>query len=128
MDKEHSLIAANASGSGMQEANMPEVKHKFYEHICGNISEQNTFAVLSIIELLAHNIKPAHPRLKEVVVRTDNADNYHNRVLPVVCSFIFKQYGIKVKALVHNETQDRNWSADLHFAVAIRFVDKYIES
>lgn len=72
----------NRTDREMEEDLLTDVKHKFYDHICANTSEKSTFAVLSIIKMLAHNIFIENPTIKELVMRTDNTANYHYRELP----------------------------------------------
>lgn len=81
-----------------------------------------------IMELVARHLSLEHPRINKVCLRTDNAANYQNSVLPVVALNIFRIYGIEIVSIVHNERQDGKGPAGLHFAVVKRFVDKYIES
>lgn len=45
------------TGTGRRlEEDMSSLKHKFSDHVCRNTSEQSTFAVLSIIEMVAHHV------------------------------------------------------------------------
>lgn len=113
--------------SGDRSSEVPSVKHKFYDHICRNTSEQSTFASMSMLELVGRHSCLENRSIKRVALRTDNAANYHNRVLPVVAPYIMKRYDIELISIVHNKTQDGKGHADLHFAVVTRYVDKYIE-
>lgn len=106
--------------------NKPRVKNIYLDHVCRNDTNQTAPAVCSIIELVCRNVRAMLPSLKHVVVQTDNAENYNNRMIPLMAPFIFRQYGMKLNRFIHSETQDGEGPADGQFAVAMRHVDKYI--
>lgn len=58
-------------------------------------------------------------------MRSDNAANISNNLLPFISPFIFRQDGIKLRCMVHSETQDGNRPADVNFATGTRFADQY---
>lgn len=74
----------DVSARQREEAILPDVKHKFFDHICGNTSERSTISVLKIVEILAQNIRRDQPIIKGIVLRTDNPANYHTHVLRIV--------------------------------------------
>lgn len=42
---------------------------------------------------------------------------------PLIC----RKHGLRLSKIMHNETQDGKVAADVHFAVATKFVERYIE-
>ena len=104
------------------------MKNLYIDHICRNDSNQTAYAVASIMELLCRVLQSQIPSMITVVLRSDNAANYNNKLVPVIAPFIFKRYGIQLKSIVHSETKDGKGPADIHFATAAKFVDRYIES
>lgn len=40
---------------------------------------------------------------------------------------ISRKHGLRLSKIMHNQTQDDKGAADVHFAVATKFVDMYIE-
>ncbi len=103
-------------------------KHIHFDHICRNDTDQKAATVASILELVARKTVIELPNVKKIIIRSDNARNYNNKLIPVIAPFIFLHYGIRLERFVHSETQDGKGPSDVHFATALRYVDKYIES
>lgn len=67
------------------------------------------------------------PRTRTVIIESDNARNYNKNLLSVFAPIVCDQYGIFLGRIVHNETQDRKGPADVHFASAMKHVNRYVE-
>lgn len=80
------------------------------------------------MEIVSRIISIELTTMKNVSIITDNAGNYNSNLIPVVAIFNFRKYGIHLSNLVHSETQEGKGPADLHFATATRFADRYIET
>lgn len=59
------------------------LKRVYIDHVCGNGTGQNTYAVGSILELVFRWIRKEVPNLKRIIVETDNASCYANKFIPV---------------------------------------------
>lgn len=63
-------------------------------HLLNNCN-QNSFAVMSVIEHLLHGIKQEYPLINKAFLRSDNAGCYHNGPLILSLSYIGERTGIK---------------------------------
>ena len=73
-----------------------ESKHEVecYVHIFNNCT-QNSFAVLSIIEDLLHNVKQEYPVVTTAYLRSDNAGCYHNGPLLLRLREVESRIGVR---------------------------------
>lgn len=99
-----------------------------FDHVCRNERNQTAFSIASIMELFCLIVITELPTLKKAVLQSDNAANYSTNLVPVVAPLIFREYGIELCRILHSETQDEKGPADVHFATATRFVDRYNDS
>ena len=73
-----------------------ESKHEVecYVHIFNNCA-QNSFAVLSIVEDLLHNVKQEYPLVTTAYLRSDNAGCYHNGPLLLSLREVGSRTGVR---------------------------------
>lgn len=90
----------------------------FIDHIVSNETQQNSFAVLSILEALLSFLKATQPAVKEINIVTDNATCYQNKIFPVAAGFISNLQQLTLRKVLHVETQSGKRLADAHFVVA----------
>ena len=65
-----------------------------FVHLLNNCN-QNSFAVMSVIEHLLHTIKQEYPLINKAFLRSDNAGCYHNGPLILSLPYIGERTGIK---------------------------------
>lgn len=105
-----------------------EVEHLYFDHVCRNTSKQDVISVLSILELVCRRIKRDMDTIQTMIIRACNAGNYRNKLIPVVSPFIPKNYGIRIRSILQNEPCNGKGPAYLHFAIAMRYVKRYINN
>ena len=60
-----------------------------------NSCNQNSFALMSVIEHLLHNIKLEYPSINKAFLRSDNAGCYHNGPLILSLPYVGERTGVK---------------------------------
>ena len=98
----------------------------FYDHIVQGDSKQDVFAVASILEAAFMRLKQDIPEATEVVLLSENAGCYQNSSLPIMPPFIARKNRLVAVKFLHTETQDGKFLVDVHFAIALRHVSKYV--
>jgi hypothetical protein len=93
-------------------------------------ANKNGAAVLSLLECFLLQVEEEFSFLKEAVLQTDNAGNYHKKELVLGIAFLNLKWGrkIRIKRYIHTETQDGKSLLDAHFARGTRQVVKYIKT
>jgi hypothetical protein len=93
-------------------------------------ANKNGAAVLSLLECFLLQVEEEFSFLKEAVLQTDNAGNYHKKELVLGIAFLNLKWGrrIRIKRYIHTETQDGKSLLDAHFARGTRQVIKYIKT
>lgn len=86
--------------------NVRATKNLYLDHVCRNDPNQTAFSVASIVELVCRLVFNELSAMKTVVLRSDSATKYNNNLLPVIAPFMFRQYGIELRCIVHSEIQD----------------------
>lgn len=109
------------------EGDKVKVKNVYLNHIPNNDSNQTAFAVCSILELVCRQVRLLIPSLQRVILQVDCSENYSNRIFPVAAPFICMKHGFRLDKVLYNETQEEKGPTDVHFSVATKHVDKYIE-
>lgn len=64
--------------------------------------------------------------MRKVIIETENAGCYANKLLPVIAPFLCKQYWLKLLRLLQSKTGDGKGPADIHFATEMKFGDRLI--
>lgn len=103
------------------------LKKLYLDHVCRNDTDKNAYAMCSILELVFRRIRKEVPNLKRIIIESDNAGCYNNKLLPFLAPFICQQYGLVLSKIIHKETGDGEGAADMHLATVIHFVERYIE-
>lgn len=81
-----------------------EIEVQSYAHLFDS-SNQDWYAVASIVEDLLVKLKTSNPSISQVYLRSDEAGCYHNNDLVAALPSIGKRTGIAVKRFDHSEPQ-----------------------
>lgn len=98
------------------ESRYVHLRNIYLDHVCGNSTDQNAYAVCTVLELICRKVREEVPSIREIIITCDNASTYVNNMMPVFAPFICLHYVIRLRRLVHSETEDGKGPADVHFA------------
>lgn len=99
----------------------------FFDQIVSEDSKQGAIAVTSIMEAVFAVLKQEFSALQQLGVLSDNEKCYHNALVPVVLLLMSEKYGFSLRDFVHSETQYVKGVGHSHFAVGMRYVNRYIK-
>ena len=96
------------------------------DHIVETYNKKDGVAVCNIIEAFLAYLKRRLPTVKELIVVSDNACCYNNKLFHVLAPIIADTHGMYLKSIVHNEAQCGKGPVDAHFAVCMRHIYSYM--
>jgi len=95
----------------------------YIDQIMEESNKQDGMTVASLLEAILVTISDQLPFIKNIILQSDNANQYQNHLLVVVLHALnikMKRTGTYIKEFVHTETQDGKTLLDGHFANANR--------
>ncbi|PXF42201.1 hypothetical protein BWQ96_08069 [Gracilariopsis chorda] len=96
----------------------------YHDHIVQGDTQQDGSAVASLLEVAIMRLEVDLPKVREVLVLSDNVACYQNTTLPLILTFIAKGNGFSLLRFMHTETLDGKSMLEVHFAIALRHVSK----
>lgn len=91
----------------------------YLDQILENETCQDWCSVAAVTEAMLARVKKALPRVKEVILHSDNAGCYQNHLLPVLLPFLCKANGFRLHSYMHGETCDGKGPCDAHFSIGM---------
>jgi hypothetical protein len=100
------------------------------DQIMNGESNQDGEAVLSMVEAFLCATKDQLDFIEDAVICSDNAGCYHKKEFVFGCAVLNLIRGrhIRIKRLIHSETQDGKCLIDAHFTRGTRHVIRYIKT
>lgn len=102
------------------------VKNMYLDQVCRKDTNRTAYQVCSVMELICLQLRIQIPALKRIIVESDNAANYNNKLFSVLAPFICNRDGIVLDRILNSGTQDEKGRVETHFATESTAVDKYI--
>ena len=105
-----------------------EREHVYCDQILRGTNKQDGLAVAALLELFLSQLleDPEFGDVESATIQSDNANYYHSNNLILSLAFIGLSVGIRIERYIHSETCDGKNLIDAHFAMGMRFVDRYI--
>ncbi|PXF46050.1 hypothetical protein BWQ96_04225 [Gracilariopsis chorda] len=111
-------------GSDVENTSPHHLYMLFYDHIVQGDTQKDVSAVASLLNEAVMRLKEDLPKLREVVVLSDNAACYQSITLPIILSFIAKANGFSLLRFMQTKRQDGKSMVDARFAIAMTHVSK----
>ena len=101
---------------------------QYYDMISMGDSVQDYFMVLSGLEVLTKQLQQDFPHVSTLIFQSDNAKCYQtNDLLHGIMELNnSNETTVKIKKVLHTETQDGKCSIDAHFAIAMAHVTRFV--
>lgn len=99
----------------------------YFDHICANDRKQDRLAICSILESILYRLRVEFHKADKVSIVNDNANCYQNDLLVGVAPFICKAHKFDLYVIIHPAPQCRKGNADLHFAVGMSHIERYVQ-
>lgn len=99
----------------------------YLDYICSNDRSQDRLAICTILDGALCRIRNEFPVAKEISIITDNGNCYQNDLLVDTSPFLRKFHNFHMKVIIHPAPQCGKSNADIHFAVAMRNIQRYLK-
>ena len=102
----------------------------YFDQILQSSNKQDASCALSMLELVIVAINHELPFIQEIGLQSDNANCYQNQFLHFGIALLNLKFcgRIFIHYYIHTETQDGKSSLDAHFACAMRFLSRFMQT